>query len=134
MIEKLLQIINVNIEKGIFAGWIKYDGEDEFVPAEICDNNDGFVFLDITNLENPKYAFCVTKYEGDKERYEILTAKEYWSIYESWYDDWEGVDLSYVDEWADYIDNNAKLMNREEIEEFIHKPRRIKKAVIKKAV
>ena len=127
MFEKLQNIINVNIEKGIYAGWVKYaeDDEDPFVPAKSCDNNDGFVFLDISDLENPKYAFCIVEYdEKGKEQYKNITAKEYWDIYESWYDDWEGVDLSYVDEWIEYIENHAQLMNKKEIKEYITKPKK----------
>ena len=122
MFEKLWSVMNTNVEKGIYAGWIKYAYEDEspFVAAKKCDNNDGFVFLDITDLKNPKYTFCISEYdEKDNETYKNITAEEYWNIYESWYDDWEGVDLSYVDEWVDYIKDNAELMNEKEMEEYI---------------
>ena len=120
IIEKLRNIIDVNVEKGIYAGWVKYaeDGEDDFVPAEYCDNNDGVLLMDITNLKNLKYAFIPDIYETEKE---IITATEYWNKYKDWYKDLNNFDeiKNYVKEWCYYIENNAKLMNKNEIIEYL---------------
>ena len=120
MIEKLLNIINVNVEKGIYAGWEKYDNEDDFVPAEWCDNNDGILLMDIIDLKKPKYAFIPNIYKTEKE---IITATEYWNKYEEWYENCDDFDevKSYVKEWCSYIEDNAKLMNEDEIQEYIYK-------------
>jgi hypothetical protein len=127
MIEMLCNIMNVNTEKGIYAGFILCGEKgNEFVPLNKCDNNDGFLVLDITDIKNPKYAYVYITYEYDdndkqKEVYNIITAKEYWDKYKSWYygyDDTQEI-LEYVGEWVEYIQNNAKLMTYDELAEYI---------------
>ena len=112
MFEKLSTIMKVNVENGIYTNWSLYGEDETFVPMSDCENDDGFIILDITDLKNPKYAFVkrwfieITKEEykgilndnlkysmedaeGDIKYYEInyqvLNPFEYWDIYEEGY-------------------------------------------------
>jgi len=102
-------------------GW----GTDGTTLEEFCfkmrDNNDGKLFVDV-NTENKRIAFTFTNWDM-----KILTPDQYmdWNMA-----GWREKDYEYLDEELkivclnniEWLNNNAKQMTEEELEEYIANP------------
>lgn len=124
--EKIDRIFEVNfdmkdivISSDIIKEWIEqfsdcYKANDYIF--KLCDNNDGKLFIDV--VQNGEIKFCFTDYDLN-----ILSPEEYmnWD-YETWrnspYLSKENVEI--CENNIKFINENAKAMTKEELEEFIN--------------
>ena len=124
--EKINRMFEVNfdmkdivISSDIIKEWIEqfsdcYKANDYIF--KLCDNNDGKLFIDVD--KNGEIKFCFTDYDLN-----ILSPEEYmnWD-YENWRTSeyLEKKDVAICEENIKFINEKAKAMTKEELEEFIN--------------
>lgn len=81
------------------------------------DNNDGKLFIDV-NVKKKTIKYCLTDYDM-----KLLDCRKYmnWD-YEMWQHDLDSYDYSYTIDNLEYIEENAKLMSKADLKNFINEP------------
>lgn len=133
-VEKMRRFLDVNFDMhDVLLG---YDLVAEYDPdsgSTFCDsvfsqpNNDGRLFLNCVLREEEGRKVCEVHYCFTDVDYNILTAEQYmeWES-ESMYDHWRNLlphdAIATCDQNMEFIQENAILMDREELENLIHFP------------
>lgn len=124
--EKINRIFDVNFDmkdilvtRDIIKEWLEdfidYYDANEYI-FKCVDNNDGKLFIDIR--EDGEIKYCFTDYN-----LKILTPTQYMNCDASGWQNSGSLSNDEIEtckENIKYINKNAKLMNREELEEFIN--------------
>lgn len=81
------------------------------------DNNDGKLFIDV-NVKKKTIKYCLTDYDM-----KLLDCRKYmnWD-YEMWQHDLDSYAYSYTIDNLEYIEENAKLMSKADLKNFINEP------------
>lgn len=120
--EKINKIFDVNfdmfdvsissdiLQEYIIEKWYKDTEVNEFI-FNMQDNNDGKLFIDIN--ENDKVKYCFT--DGNLN---ILSPTQYMN-WKEYFDDLKDEKIEKCNKNIRYINENAKLMTKEELQEFI---------------